>query len=88
MWTGIFLRMLQAYVRRYKGASGAILAVGFFMFGFSEMNNPFGWVFGWLPTTGIGVFLVVLLGRKGAITPWVAVAQDGLPDGESQVGAG
>jgi len=85
IWTGIFLRMLQTYVRRYEGISCIVLAVGCVMFGFSEMNNPFEWVFAWLPSTGIGVILVVLLGRKGALTPWARGNRGAVSAGEPEM---
>jgi hypothetical protein len=66
LWTGVFLQILRSYAARYAGLSGFILAVGWFILGFYEMNNPLLWPMSWLPSTGLGIFLAVVVGRRGA----------------------
>ena len=66
VWTGVFLQAIRKYTLRYSGVARVILAVGFAPLGFSEMNNPMLWPITWLPTTGVGILLIVILSRKGA----------------------
>jgi hypothetical protein len=68
LWTGVFLQLIRSYVCRYSGITGVLLAVGCFSLGYSEMNNPLWWPINWLPATGAGVLVAVLLGRRGAHT--------------------
>ena len=66
LWTGIFLRSISTYAQRYSGVTGVLVAVGCWILGFSEMNNPLAWPLSWLPATGFGILLTAMLGRRGA----------------------
>lgn len=64
LWTGIFLNAARTYIRLYPPAAQMLLAVGCAQLGFSEMNNPLSLVFGWLPSIGAALALIILLSRK------------------------
>ena len=64
LWTGVFLNAVRTYTRRYPPVAQSLIAVGCFILGFSEMNNPLSLEFGWLPSTGVGLALIILLSRK------------------------
>jgi hypothetical protein len=59
LYTGWLLRFLEQYTNGCVGAIRTLFTGIFFMTGFAEMNNPFTWIYGTLPTLLLPTLLVL-----------------------------